>query len=384
MNLKKDVHIVQWESTPHIWNIIDILSVEELIPNRISWSNWEFFSDEIIEKLRRAVTSINPLKKVYLKIFVKQILIDEDRADRLLSIRLLSMLDDDDKILFKEIFKKKLSIERTLTDILDENLHLRRHSITGRDNYINWISNLQKIEKIYEWLRRWNKDLISHIKKINLKEINKGLDDLLRIPKKWKVLDIKMNLQTLVSSFIWRIDVFKNIVEKKEKNELINKFEERKKFKNKLSWYFLWTSIGIFVIISLINLVKSNPLNWWISSTKFVENLLWFNIYFLSIEILLLILAFYFLWLFKTYRKIVELYDSHILLIESDFFYKNDEHFNTIDNPKLFDLRKENTQKIHLLPEKVFDILHWKNEITTESPIINTISDTFSKIWEKK
>ncbi len=84
-----------------------------------------------------------------------------------------------------------------------------------------------------------------------------------------------------------------------------------------------------------------------------------------------------FLWLFKTYSKIVELYDSHILLIESDFYYKDDKDLWNLWNDT-FEMRKENTQKIHSLPEKTFEMLNWKLEIKTESPTWKVLD----KIWE--
>ena len=96
---------------------------------------------------------------------------------------------------------------------------------------------------------------------------------------------------------------------------------------------------------------------------------LWGYIYIFSIETVLFILAFHFLWLFKVYKKVIELYDSHILLIESDDYYKNDTYFMSSNSEKILEMRKENAQKIHDLPWKIFDIFNWKDSFSSELPV---------------
>lgn len=198
-------------------------------------------------------------------------------------------------------------------------------------------------------------------------DIKVELDELLNN----RNINFYIQLSEFIPAFISRIDI---IEEWEKKRTFIEKFEIRKNNKKRLSALYLLLSILIFWLIIFYNytVYLAN-----ISSSKtlidFIHIFLWRNIYLFSIELLLIILGFYFLWLFKTYSKIVELYDSHILLIESDFYYKDDKDLNMY-NLATFELRKENTQKIHSLPEKTYSILNWKWEIKTELPTI--------KIWE--
>ena len=61
----------------------------------------------------------------------------------------------------------------------------------------------------------------------------------------------------------------------------------------------------------------------------------------------------------------------------SDVYYKDDKDLN-VYNFATFELRKENTQKIHSLPEKTYNILNWKNEIKTELPTVKILEN----IWK--
>jgi hypothetical protein len=211
-------------------------------------------------------------------------------------------------------------------------------------------------------------DKINNINNDEIQELITGLSSNLEI-------QFSLSIWDFIPSFISRIDI---IEEDDKKETFIEKFESKKKIKDRLSLMYLAISSFIFIMIISFNynLYLDN-----ISSDrtldKFILEFLGHNIYLFVLESFLLVIAFYFLWLFKTYSKIVELYDSHILLIESDFYYKDDKGLNTIWIES-FNLRKENTQKIHSLPEKTFEMLNWKNEVKTELPILKVLE----KIWD--
>lgn len=262
--------------------------------------------------------------------------------------------------------------------------------------------------------RKYNRDIIhkkhnsksylklidSYIEKINdlIKNLNDSLweiknPDFYSKIKENKIIQFDISARDFIPSFISRIEIFWKDT---EKNEFIKKFSDKKNWKMWLSILFLVISILLFsfVINENWNLYKEKSKLFtdckiiddknkelcnsiYLTPSKFFSEFISKNIYLFSIELLSLILAFYFLWLFKTYRKVVELYDSHILLIESDFYYKNDQDLITWDE-KSFELRKENTQKIHNLPEKTFSILHWKENIKENLPSIQFLD----KLWE--
>ena len=69
----------------------------------------------------------------------------------------------------------------------------------------------------------------------------------------------------------------------------------------------------------------------------------------------------------RTYFQITEVYDAHVLLIESDDYYLKDKQLDKLIQKsdtkdkelchQLFKLRAENIQRIHALPEKILGIL---------------------------
>lgn len=388
MNNNKEAHLIQWDSNPQINNIIKKLISEWILPEHISYKNWEPYSNEIIDILKAELIKINPRKKIQLYVLINDFeLLDDDRYfERIFEEDSISRIEEQNRSLFKEIYIKKVSIERNISKILDETLHFRRPLLSRWETIIVWIPNLNKIEQCLEWMRRNDIKKINIINWLDLNHLNSELDKVIKgfKKKKWINTEISLYLKDFLSSFISRIDIFKNII---WKDDLIKKFETRKKSKNKSSWWYFWVSIVLFLVIMSINIYNYfSVVKKEITIDEFIKHFLWQNIYLFFTEILLIILAFYFLSLFKTYRKVVELYDSHILLIESDFYYKNDEHFLWVDSSKLFDMRKENAQKIHLLPEKASEILNWKENITTEMPswkILEGISNLINSLIEK-
>lgn len=240
----------------------------------------------------------------------------------------------------------------------------------------------------------------SYIEKINdlIISLNTELDKVKNLDfyskiKENKIIQFDISARDFIPAFISRIEIFWKDT---EKNEFIKKFSDKKNWKMWLSILFLTISVLLFYFVISENWKlyqekskifteckiiddKNKDLcnSIYLTPSKFFSEFISKNIYLFSIELLCLILAFYFLWLFKTYRKVVELYDSHILLIESDFYYKNDQDLITWDG-KSFELRKENTQKIHNLPEKTFSILHWKENIKENLPSIKFLD----KLWE--
>lgn len=263
------------------------------------------------------------------------------------------------------------------------NRHNRKGKNIEKINKSNYLTIIDSyIEKLNNLINTLNNDLW----KI------KNLDFYSKI-KENKIIQFNISARDFIPAFISRIEIFWKDT---EKNEFIKKFSDKKNWKMWLSILFLIISISLFSFVIIENWKlyqeKSGLFNEckiidekneelcntiYLTPSEFFSEFISKNIYLFSIQLLSLILAFYFLWLFKTYRKVVELYDSHILLIESDFYYKNDQDLITWDE-KSFELRKENTQKIHNLPEKTFSILHWKESIKQSLP-----SNQFlDKLWE--
>ena len=372
----KEIHLLQWDSNPKINNIIKKLIIDWFLSENISYKNWEWYSNEIIDVLREQLNKIKGRKKINLKVSLNDIeLIDDEKyLDRIFDEKWLLLIEKQNRNLLKEIYVKKTSIERTIFSILDDTLHFRRHIMMFRsETLLSGIINLSKIEKIIEWIRREDKQKVWIIKDLDLNYINTELDKIIKWSKKkkWIIIEISLYLRDFLKNFIWRIDIFKDVI---WKEDLIKKFEIRKDSKSNISWMYFSVSIFLFLLILWINTYKYFHVDEKsISFDKFIESFLWQNIYLFFTEIFIIILAFYFLSLFKTYRKIVELYDSHILLIESDFYYKNDEHFSWVDSNKLFDMRKENAQRIHLLPQRASEILNGKENSLKELPSIKLL-----------
>jgi len=377
----KDAHLIQWDSNPQINNIIKKLINDGILTENISYKNWEWYSNEIIDVLREELNKIKGRKKINLIISLNdiEILDDEKYLGRIFNDEWINEIKVEDRDLFREIYIKKHSIERAIFSVLDDTLHFRRHTMMFRsETLISSITNLSKIEKILEWIRRGDKQKIWKITELDLDSINLELDKIIKWSKrkKWVNVDISLYLKDFLKNFIWRIDIFKDII---WKEDLIEKFEERKKIKKRATSLYLLLSISIFTLIIAYNYKLFSDNKWNSESfTEFYKQFLGENVYLFSIEIILLILAFYFLGLFKSYFKIVELYDSHILLIESDYYYKNDEHFNWVNSEKLFDMRRENAQKIHSLPERASEILNWKENNLKELPSVKILEN----IWK--
>lgn len=268
---------------------------------------------------------------------------------------------------------------------------------------INFFKKRIKEEKeIYNWKEFW-KIIDGYINILSwfIWETNSLLEKIWEINflnkiNENNIIYFNVSIRDFIPALISRIEIF---WKDSEKNEFINKFSKKKNFKSWLAIIFLFISILLFwfVICQNFNLYKEKSQIFLecknitiknktycnkilLTPAQFISEFLSKNIYLFSIEMLSIILAFYFLWLFKTYRKVVELYDSHILLIESDFYYKNDQDLITWDE-KTFELRKENTQKIHNLPEKAFLMLHWKESINENVPSLKLI-DKFSEFLE--
>ena len=73
--------------------------------------------------------------------------------------------------------------------------------------------------------------------------------------------------------------------------------------------------------------------------------------------------------------------DSHISLIKSDFHYRNDIQLHWAWEESLFELRKENTQKIHSLSDKVIGLFWNKLDINTPTEMsIKIIEKLVDKI----
>lgn len=252
------------------------------------------------------------------------------------------------KNIFFSIYKKERFLNMSIMTDLTENWFLLRR----------WI-----IEK---FVRPYNR-LADLFNRDNLWLLDLDRDLSNKLNNKYISIDIEFPIYELVNWLIWKISILNGFF---QKESFIQKFELRKSKKEKESVKYFWIGIWFFSFIIIWNIVMfilNYDKSFWL--VEFWKKFLWKNIYIFSIEIILFILAFYFLWLFKVYKKVIELYDSHILLIESDDYYKNDSYFIGIDSEKILEMRKENAQKIHDLPWKIFDIFNWKDSFTSDLPV---------------
>lgn len=184
------------------------------------------------------------------------------------------------------------------------------------------------------------------------------------------IFEITMNVDKLISLLRKAMEPYED---DQRKLNFIEKFKIKQEEKMRKGRLYLIYSALLFASVIIGNIcVSFFQVNSKISLMEFVQHFLWHNIYAFCAEVLILILAFSFFGLFKKYAKLSEMYDAHILLIESDFYYKDDIDLQW-KGDKTFELRKENTQKIHNLPEKSFDILSGKGETKSDIPIIQAI-----------
>ena len=344
--MKKEAHFIQWDLNPNFINIFRTLKENSYLSEDINILEWEENIDLIIKEL-------NLLEKNNWKIILKYFWKFESTIDPLLDRRL------DDSPFFKE---KNLTKEKKdlLVNIYKKDILLNRQ--INRDLRDIWFLPII-----------WNNLLVYYYNRINeifdyseekLQEIDKDLSE--KITNKNVLLDIQISIRDLVKFLIWKISILRWF---STKISFIEKFEERKKEKEyeAKNYFKIW--IWIFGIIIVINVLMFYCNDESYSLVDFWKKFLWKNIYIFSIEIILFILAFYYLWLFKVYKKVIELYDSHILLIESDDYYKNDTYFMSSNSEKILEMRKENAQKIHDLPWKIFDIFNWKDSFSSELPV---------------
>ncbi len=90
---------------------------------------------------------------------------------------------------------------------------------------------------------------------------------------------------------------------------------------------------------------------------------------FFTIDIILIFLARHFFARARAFFEIAEVYEAHILLIDSDDYYLKDEQLIKLAGiekegerneklaEKLFDLRLANIQRINELPDRVLSIM---------------------------
>ena len=346
--MKKAAHFIQWDLNPNFKNIFKTLQENSYLSEDINIFEWKENIDLIIEEL-------NWLEKNNWKIILKYFWKFERTIDPFLDRRLNDSpffkeknLTNEKKDLLVNIYKKDILLNRQI------NRDLRDIWFSSR--LITWNNFLGYYDRITE---------IFDYPKEELQKIDKDLSE--KITNQNVLLDIQIYIRDLVKLLLWKISI---LIWFSTKISFIEKFETRKKEKQEEAKKYFKIWIWIFVTIILIN---SGMFYYHFKESysllDFWKNFLWKNIYIFSIEIILFILAFYYLWLFKAYKKVIELYDSHILLIESDDYYKNDTYFMSSNSEKILEMRKENAQKIHDLPWKIFDIFNWKDSFSSELPV---------------
>lgn len=394
---KNKAHFIQWESVPNIEYLIDSLVKEGILPNYILSKNWISSINDIIQALKDVLEKDSIRAEIItLSVYIKDWSpFSEDIDDRLYGVKLEYLLQDQEqKNVLKSILSKMFSLERTIISILEDNLHLRRFMLSRRNNLLAWYPFLKDIIRIVDNMKNFNshyshsvrdgslfeeeisKKLIFNLMKLDLQSINEQLDLIIRDQDKTWGINISLNKRDFLSAFLSRIDIFKDFV---QKEDLIKQFEKRKTSKIHLADKYLLYSVIFFSLIFLLNSVMfyySVSENLSLTFLKFLEKFLGQNIFLFTLELLFLFLGLYFLSIYKSFLRIIELYDSHILLIESDFFYKNDDIFQNYENSAaIFEMRKENAQKIHSLPEKTFILLNGKEKITNEMPMVKIIEN---------
>ena len=394
MKKRYKAHFIQWESVPNIEYIIDSLVKERILPNFILPKNWISSINDIIQALKEALeTDSIRLQKITLSVYVKDLSpFSEDIDDRLYGLNFEYLFQNrDQKDILKSILSKIFSLERSIISILEDNLHLRRFMLSRRNNLLAWYPFLKDLIDIVDNMRNyphslrdrslfeeegpWQK-LIFSLMQLDIQSINEQLDRVIGDQDKTWGIIISLNKRDFLSAFLSRIDIFKDFV---QKEDLVKQFEKRKTSKIQLAHKYFIYSVILFSLIFLLNCFMfycSVLENLSLTFFKFLEKFFGQNVFLFTLELLFLFLGLYFLSIYKSFLRIIELYDSHILLIESDFFYKNDDMFqNYEDTAAVFEMRKENAQKIHSLPEKTFMLLNGKEKITDETPMVKIIEN---------
>lgn len=351
--MKKEAHFIQWDLNPNFINIFKTLQENSYLSEDINIFEWKENIDLIIKELNwleendwkiilkyfwkfeRTTESLRDRKKDYLPFFKEENLTNK-KEDLLVNI------DTKYRLLNGQI-------KWDLMDIWFSFSSSSSFRSTIRNDFLGYYDRLTEIfDYPAEELQKIDNDLSEKITNKNV------------------LLDIQIYIRDLVKLLIWKISI---LIWFYTKISFIEKFEERKKEKQEEAKKYFKIWIWIFGIIIVINFLMFYCNDESYSLVDFWKKFLWKNIYIFSIEIILFILAFYYLWLFKVYKKVIELYDSHILLIESDDYYKNDTYFMSSNSEKILEMRKENAQKIHDLPWKIFDIFNWKDSFSSELPV---------------
>lgn len=241
------------------------------------------------------------------------------------------------------------------------------------------------VKRIFDGRNISNKDLHSMdnlfiLDRYDFSHIDKKLNEIVLS----KSIKIQINTKFFITKFLEKIDVFSEYKSEEEKSNIqfIDKFTATRNQKELLAekYYRYWMySIWVLLTINIVLYIY----NFWntLSFDSFLQRFLWSWVYILFIEILVITIGAYCFKLYNFYSKMVELYDSHIGLIESDLHYKNDEQLINGWDEALFELRKENTQKIHSLPDKALDLLSLKWDMKTSSDFsIKIIEKLIDKI----
>ena len=194
-----------------------------------------------------------------------------------------------------------------------------------------------------------------------------------------KIICIDIELRFFLRRFLQKINIYSDLtpsIEEEKKEDFIQKFTNTKNEKHKIGERYLKMWIAILGIVLLIdcflfglNFNKTKTL------TTFIEGFLWNWIYILFIQLILVIVGLFFIKQFNFYSKLTELYESNISLIESDFHYKNDNQLYDVNHDLVFQMRKENTQKIHNLPERVTELFCLKNDVKSTTELSTRVID---------
>lgn len=402
-------HFVRWDTIPHIPEILSVLKQNWLIDQAIliEWDKWLYNVEEIKNSL-----SNSTYKNVILQFNIQLKITFEDSLWSL-EDEFLNPIQESNRDYFKNIVLKTRQMKQLSWKVITEALSINKNILSPEQAIIiPWIEWIDQIENILSTLKKiidltQRKERINSRIRINERnqyriypnderhrpfdwsaennefetEKRQLTEDLEKQAKIVSTIENKLNFEELnvkinnyynqetspiwiisdifVPSFYQRINIIETWVVRQ--NELVKLLNSSKTSKQILSNKFLWAGI-IFLIIILVLNICLYILNFdrYLVPYEFVKMFLGHGFYLAIFEIILFSSAIISYMQFRLYSKIVEIYDTYIFIVSSDSSYKDDDQFLPNDpewQRRLFEMRKENTQKIHTLPEKTYSLL---------------------------
>lgn len=181
----------------------------------------------------------------------------------------------------------------------------------------------------------------------------------------------------------------------RKRTALISQLESEKEAKMNSAKIYLRTAIIAFLFIAILNIMLftiASYRGWQPNISEFMASFLGRGIYLITIEVFVIFVAFYFLSIYKSYVKLSELYNSYKLLISADEFFKDDidyDYRHRGDKGEdreaefrlaYFNMRKENAQKIHNLPDRVYNLFSQKVPLKETPSTVSLLEELVKSI----